>query len=186
MQDCVYAESLLLVGGTRSGKSSLALKYASSFGANRLFVATALVMDDETRQRVENHKDERGSSWETREEPINICEILTDLDKSYSAVVIDCIPFWLFNLQQKGLDYTQIKQKINALGLAISCTAIPVALVSAEIGQGVVPPTSSGRKFRDLVGETNQILAGICTRVVLVSCGYPLALKNSLPQALNV
>jgi len=184
MHKCICAESLLLVGGTRSGKSSLALKYASSFGANKLFVATAKVMDAETEQRVKKHKIERGSGWTVQEETLNISEILTDLNKSYSAIVIDCIPFWLFNLQQAGLDSVQIKQKIIALSQAIACTMIPMAIVSAEIGQGIVPVSLSGREFRDLVGETNQILASVCTRVVLVSCGFPLALKNSLPQSL--
>lgn len=59
-----------------------------------------------------------------------------------------------------------------------------MALVSAETGLGIVPPTPLGRLYRDVLGLANQTLARACTHVIFVSCGLPLALKGPLPEGI--
>jgi adenosylcobinamide kinase/adenosylcobinamide-phosphate guanylyltransferase len=50
-------------------------------------------------------------------------------------------------------------------------------VVSNEVGGGIVPSTRVGRRFRDLQGWANQMLAAEAESVVLVVAGLPLALK---------
>ena len=50
-------------------------------------------------------------------------------------------------------------------------------LVSAEVGLGVVPSTSAGRRFRDELGAVNQALAAVCDEVWLLVAGVPLRLR---------
>jgi adenosylcobinamide kinase/adenosylcobinamide-phosphate guanylyltransferase len=45
------------------------------------------------------------------------------------------------------------------------------------VGLGVVPDNALARKYRDLVGTCNQLIAKRADEVVLVSCGIPLRLK---------
>ena len=54
------AESILILGGAKSGKSRYALKVAESLAGQRIFVATAQAYDDEMRLRILRHQDERG------------------------------------------------------------------------------------------------------------------------------
>ena len=54
-----------------------------------------------------------------------------------------------------------------------------VALVSNEVGYGIVPENALARRFRDEAGILNQRLAAVCDRVVLVTAGLPLILKDS-------
>ena len=54
-----------------------------------------------------------------------------------------------------------------------------VIAVSNEVGSGIVPTTRVGRRFRDLQGWANQILAAEAASVILVVAGLPLALKGT-------
>ena len=62
--------------------------------------------------------------------------------------------------------------------LADACRMREVIVVSNEVGGGIVPTTRVGRRFRDLQGWANQILAAEAEYVVLVVAGLPLVLKT--------
>ena len=61
-------ESVLVLGGARSGKSSWALEYTETHYNSYMFLATAEVMDDEMADRVRLHKEVRGPKWQLKEE----------------------------------------------------------------------------------------------------------------------
>ncbi|MEE9285593.1 MAG: bifunctional adenosylcobinamide kinase/adenosylcobinamide-phosphate guanylyltransferase, partial [Dehalococcoidia bacterium] len=50
-------------------------------------------------------------------------------------------------------------------------------VVSNEVGLGVVPPTESGRLFRDTLGRVNQLVARRADRVYVMVAGLGLELK---------
>lgn len=52
-----------------------------------------------------------------------------------------------------------------------------LVLVSAEVGLGVVPSTSAGRRFRDELGAVNAELAAVCDDVWLLVAGLPMRLR---------
>jgi adenosylcobinamide kinase/adenosylcobinamide-phosphate guanylyltransferase len=54
-----------------------------------------------------------------------------------------------------------------------------VIFVTNEVGLGVVPENAAARRYRDLVGRANQLLAARADAVTLVCCGIPLHLKES-------
>lgn len=177
---------VLFVGGTRSGKSDLAQRYAEGCGPQRAFIATALVRDAETRARVEKHQAQRGQGWHSIEAPLEVLQALQESanSKKYAVVLIDCITFWLCNLQEQGRDAAQILEKVQALAAWLPQSPLPVALVTTELGQGIVPASALGRWFRDVAGEVNQVLAAACPHVLLIQCGLPLALKGRIPKEL--
>jgi len=49
--------------------------------------------------------------------------------------------------------------------------------VTDEVGAGIVPENAMARRFRDLLGWTNQALAQTAERVVLMVAGYPIRVK---------
>lgn len=66
-------ETIFIIGGCKSGKSSFALKLAEEYRkVRKIYVATSVVMDDEMKDRVEKHKKERGHGWETLECPYDL------------------------------------------------------------------------------------------------------------------
>ncbi|UCG12353.1 MAG: bifunctional adenosylcobinamide kinase/adenosylcobinamide-phosphate guanylyltransferase, partial [Deltaproteobacteria bacterium] len=87
----------LVTGGSRSGKSKIALALAAPYG-NKGFIATAEATDDEMRARIERHRRERDSSYLTVEEPVNLEMALKSLPEETEVAVVDCITVWLGNL----------------------------------------------------------------------------------------
>jgi len=64
---------------------------------------------------------------------------------------------------------------------ALSICPAQLVLVTNEVGYSVVPENALARKFRTAQGQLNQKLAAAANKVVLVTAGLPLVLKNSDP-----
>ena len=176
------ATTILITGGARSGKSRFAEQLALRHGAPLCYLATAQALDDEMDVRIVRHQARRGSDWHTVEEPLALPQILTRLDGSYRAILVDCITLWLTNLLllqgQEGADQEgQVIAEVQRLAVTLRSMTTPVILVTNEVGMGIVPEHRLGRLFRDLAGQTNQILAATCDEVYTVISGIPLKLK---------
>ena len=60
--------------------------------------------------------------------------------------------------------------------------AATLILVSNEIGQGVHAATEIGRRFTDLQGLLNQLVAARADSVVLMVAGLAQQIKGRLPE----
>ena len=171
-------ESVLVLGGARSGKSDYALQRAKGWGQRLVYLATAEAKDAEMTQRIEIHRAQRNSrQWETIEEPLDVVWRLKELDERIDGVVLDCVTLWASN--------ALLTQKTDELGSQVAelVEEIPLfpfhfLVVSNEIGLGLVPDTPLGRDYRDLLGTVNQRLAKACNEVVLMTAGIPLKVKG--------
>lgn len=164
----------LILGGAKSGKSSYAESLFEPFDPPLIYIATAQVLDDEMKERVEVHKARREGRWRTEECPLALPNLLKDIADG-RPVLVDCITLWLSNL----LCFSSFDpgQEIRKLCDAVSRADYPLVLVSNEVGSGIVPDNVLARKFRDLAGGANQELARICASVTLVTAGLPMRLK---------
>jgi adenosylcobinamide kinase/adenosylcobinamide-phosphate guanylyltransferase len=72
-----------------------------------------------------------------------------------------------------------MEQRLQRFYAALRSVPCSVAIVSNEVGSGVVPASPDGRSYRDLLGEINQRVASIADNVVLMVAGLPLALKGT-------
>jgi len=97
-------KSVLVLGGTRSGKSSYAEKMAQSSGLQPLYLATGRAFDDEMENRIAIHRDRRGSDWQTVEEPLDLVSALTLHVAVDRFVLVDCLTLWLTNLMMAERD----------------------------------------------------------------------------------
>ncbi|MCI5132228.1 MAG: adenosylcobinamide kinase/adenosylcobinamide phosphate guanyltransferase, partial [Candidatus Electrothrix sp. EH2] len=52
-----------------------------------------------------------------------------------------------------------------------------IFLVTNDVGLGIVPDNPLVRRYRDLVGRCNQVIAACADQVFLVSCGIPMQVK---------
>ncbi|MEM1434654.1 MAG: bifunctional adenosylcobinamide kinase/adenosylcobinamide-phosphate guanylyltransferase [Pseudomonadota bacterium] len=163
----------LILGGARSGKSHRALELAEGLATTRVFVATAEPFDAEMADRIEQHRNDRGPEWSTREAPLDLVAEVEPALLPDSVVVVDCLTLWLSNLMHAGRD---VQAETAAL---IQLFTMPgeLILVSNEVGLGIVPETPLGRRFRDEQGWLNRTVAAACDRVELIVAGLPLVLK---------
>jgi adenosylcobinamide kinase / adenosylcobinamide-phosphate guanylyltransferase len=165
----------LILGGARSGKSARAQALAEAASPHRLFVATAEALDVEMIDRIKRHQADRGEGWRTIEVPLDLVSVIQGEIIPGEFVLIDCLTLWLSNLFHHDRD---IEQETLALCDALRSSRAQIALVSNEIGLGLVPETSLGRVFRDAQGRLNQKLAAVCDQVDFVAAGLPITLKG--------
>ncbi len=176
---------IFIIGGARSGKSSFALKEASTILGKKAYIATAEALDSEMKVRIERHKKDRGNNWDTYEEPLKIAEIFREIKDKYNVIVIDCLTLWLSNLVSRNSDIIyEIEKFINALRITPAYRtgrhyALRIYIVSNEVGMGIVPDNEMAREFRDVTGVLNQKIAEIADEVYIVTAGIPVKIKSS-------
>lgn len=182
----------LFVGGVRSGKSGLAQRWAEARAPRRLYVATCAVADAEMAERVRLHQAARGAGWSCLEAPLDVPEALDGLwdvpapESEARVLLLDCVSMWIANLLGAGLDDAAALARVEALAKSLERRTVPVAVVTAETGLGLVPPSPLGRRFLDVLGLANQRLASLADPVVLAVCGLPMALRGPLPEELEL
>jgi adenosylcobinamide kinase/adenosylcobinamide-phosphate guanylyltransferase len=167
---------VFVTGGARSGKSSFALKEATRLAGRKVYVATAQACDAEMEDRIRTHKRERGSDWETHEEPMDLAGALKAVSQTHDVVVIDCLTLWLSNLTCAGSGIEEAQDAfIDTLHSLDS--DMRLFIVSNEVGMGIVPENAMARRFRDMAGRLNQRVAEAASEVFFVAAGLPLKIK---------
>lgn len=168
----------LIIGGCRSGKSRHALQLAEASGTQRkLFIATCVPQDDEMRERVRRHQEERGKQWQALEVPVELSDAISRSGTDDGLILIDCLTLWISNLVLENDDDGAIYQHIDELCEALTSPRCPIILVSNEVGTGIVPENALARRYRDLVGRANQQVAAACGQVIWMVAGIPVTIK---------
>lgn len=181
---------ILVTGGARSGKSSFAEERARSFGGRILYIATAIAIDEEMKERIRRHRLQRPAGWETLEAFRDFDVGLPSLLKDRDAVLLDCVTVMVSNIMlQKAMDWEdlpideinevekEVMRQVESLLSIIKAAGIPFILVTNELGMGVVPPYALGRAVRDIAGRVNQVLAREADEVHLCVSGIPVRIK---------
>jgi adenosylcobinamide kinase / adenosylcobinamide-phosphate guanylyltransferase len=165
-----------LTGGARSGKSSLAVrlaqKAADQTGAPVIFIATAEALDEEMRHRIDLHQRERKSDWATIEAPHEL-EAAIASTPSNAFLIVDCLSLWVSNLMLTDVPHLH-QQAHSAAELMATRNG---AVVTNEVGLGIVPDNALARRYRDELGRVNVVFATAATDRFLVVAGHTLRLE---------
>lgn len=164
----------LVLGGARSGKSRYAEGLVTALPPPWTYVATAEAGDAEMAERIAHHARRRGSGWVTREAPLGLAEVITELAADPAPMLIDCLTLWLSNVMLAERDVAAEQTRLLD---ALAGRRGPVVAVSNEVGLGIVPDNALARAFRDAQGCLNAEVAARADRVVLMAAGLPLILK---------
>ncbi len=163
-----------LVGGARSGKSTLAVQMGLRSGAPVTFVATAEPFDDDLRERVARHRAERPPLWTTVECPIALGDAVAAVPDA-QFLIVDCLTVWLANLFQHEPSHdVHVAAAVQALHGRQGRTVV----VSNEVGMGVHPETGLGRGYRDALGRVNQLVAAGADTTLLLVAGRAVRLDD--------
>ena len=159
---------VLVLGGTRSGKSELAERIASDFRAPVTYIATARCEPGDTDfgRRIDAHRRRRPAAWRTVEEPRDLPSVLAAID---GTAVVDSLGTWLANAPDFAADVP---------GLCDALATFPgdVVIVAEEVGLSLLPVADVARRFVDAMGDCNEAVARVADRVLLVVAGRTLEL----------
>jgi adenosylcobinamide kinase / adenosylcobinamide-phosphate guanylyltransferase len=182
----------LLLGGARSGKSSLAARWAAERSKSVCCVVTATASDDEMIARIDAHRRERPQHWRLREEPRRLSAAVRDESRAGGLLLIDCLTLWTANCLWPPASTAAVTSgasgdfqadlpgwhaERDAFLTSVLTTSSEIIIVSNEVGTSLVPENAAARLFRDEQGRLNQLVAAACDAVFLVTAGLPLRLK---------
>ncbi|HSE71466.1 MAG TPA: bifunctional adenosylcobinamide kinase/adenosylcobinamide-phosphate guanylyltransferase [Nocardioidaceae bacterium] len=160
------ARRTLVVGGARSGKSREAERLLAA-EPEVTYVATAYPPGDdaEWEERVRRHQADRPAHWQTLES----VDLVGLLGTPGEPLLVDCLTLWLTRVMDRHDAWDdaawadgaekEVSAEIDALVQAWRRTPRRVVAVTNEVGQGVVPATAAGRRFRDTMGRVNARVA---------------------------
>jgi adenosylcobinamide kinase / adenosylcobinamide-phosphate guanylyltransferase len=186
----VKSRRVLLLGGARCGKSEAAETRAAKVakGEPVVYVATApsRADDPEWTSRLIAHRARRPAHWRTVETADPILHLANDT----GVVLIDCLALWLTRAMDEigvwdaaeaalrtGWARAALDARVSELVGAWRAAPGYVIAVSNEVGMGVVPAETSGRRFRDELGRLNIAMAAASDEVNLVVAGRLLPLE---------
>ena len=178
----------LILGGGKSGKSRCAELRAKDWlqvsGQCALLIATALPGDDEMRDRISRHREQRAlhvPDLQTREVAHDLPAALRECCAPQRLVIVDCLTVWLTQQLMPLVGPPQDESAWLAqqadLCDALRHAAGPVVLVSNEIGMGVAPLGREVRQYLDALGALHQQVASLCKRLTLMVAGVEMKLK---------
>ncbi|MDG4832285.1 bifunctional adenosylcobinamide kinase/adenosylcobinamide-phosphate guanylyltransferase [Solwaraspora sp. WMMD1047] len=177
--------TILVLGGIRSGKSEFAEELVGDAG-NVRYVATAAAPgadDPEWIARIETHRQRRPENWtieETSADPARLIEVISAAGPA-DTLLVDDLGGWVTVLLDPAHQPADDVATIAELAAAVAACAARLVLVSSEVGLSMVPLTPVGRAFADALGSANRALADACDAVVLVVAGQPAWLKPTQP-----
>jgi len=152
----------LVIGGARSGKSREAERLLAA-EPEVTYVATSNTSEDDKEwvARIRRHQAQRPAHWHTLE-TTDLTEVL---GTSGEPVLVDCLTVWLARMMDAHDAWNDavwartgekaVEGAVDGLVTAWRNTARRVVAVTNEVGQGVVPDTVAGRRFRDAMGRLN-------------------------------
>ncbi|HVL98204.1 MAG TPA: bifunctional adenosylcobinamide kinase/adenosylcobinamide-phosphate guanylyltransferase [Egibacteraceae bacterium] len=193
-------ERVLVVGGTRSGKSAVAERIVTT-APSVVYVATAASGDAEMAERVAVHRARRPASWRTVEAgaaPGALAGAVREAPDE-AAVLVDGLGGWLAARMSAedlwpppGTALAPPDARVRTAGAALVREAAalftaavvragPVVVVAEDVGAGLTPADPGARRFVDLLGTVVQALSAGAERVLSVVAGRVVELPPPPP-----
>jgi adenosyl cobinamide kinase/adenosyl cobinamide phosphate guanylyltransferase len=159
----------LVLGGARSGKSTVAERLVAQLAGPVTYVATAVLdpSDVDHAARVAVHRARRDPAWTT----VETSDLPGVLRSTAGAVLVDSLGTWVTADDDMAPD-------VDGLCAALCERDGDTVVVSEEVGLGVHPSSGVGRRFRDALGAVNVAVAEAADDVLLVVAGRVLPLER--------
>ena len=154
---------IMVTGGSRSGKSVIAEQKAKEYGKRSvLYLATAIPIDDDMKERIRMHQERRDPEWGTYEGYRDLGEIVKNTEKN--TILLDCVTVMITNIlfEEEERDFDKISasevekleseviKELTNLVKAIRDEDKTLIIVSNEVGMSIVPSYRLGRIFSDI------------------------------------
>jgi adenosylcobinamide kinase/adenosylcobinamide-phosphate guanylyltransferase len=163
-----------LVGGARSGKSTLAVDIGRRRRGDVVVIATAEPFDDDLRERIDRHRAAR-PGWPTVEAPLDLAGAVRGCPPD-ALVIVDCLTVWLGNALHDGT--IDPEAAVARLVDVLARRPGPSVVVSNEVGLGIHPDNALARRYRDALGRVNQAVATAASTSLLLVAGRATELRD--------
>lgn len=161
----------LFIGGIKSGKSLNAQEYIlKNFHDKPLYLATTEFIDEGMKQRINEHKKNRGEDFVTLEEPLRIYEAIKSSKK---PILVECISMWINNMLYHDFTFEDMVDELNKIMLLDKT----IVFILNDVGSGVIPDNTLAREFVDISGKLSQLIASSSDEVYHTIAGISTRIK---------
>lgn len=123
---------------------------------------------------MEVHQQRRGSMWTNYEAPL----APGNLPLESGTVLLDCLTMWATNiLFDENEDLPRAIERFRIEWRTLADKPLDIIAVTNEIGLGGISANPLQRKFTDLQGMVNQIVAAEASEMYMLVSGVPLRIK---------
>lgn len=185
---------ILVLGGSKSGKSAYAESVACEDGEVRYYIATMKVSDEEGINRIKRHRSLReGKRFITIERSSDVGDIVDEglITDKKSVVLLECITNLLANelfdnyteeeiITDKNKITEKIVDKITKDILKLSDNTDKLVLVSGIFATENNTYDKVTNIYIEMLNELNNILTSVSNIVVEVSSGIPRTIKEKI------
>ena len=182
---------VMITGGARSGKSTLAENKCRETGKSVGYIATAVAIDEDMQDRIRRHKQQRPDEWITFEQYKDFAGLKDDKRfDSCDIFLLDCITTMITNhMMDSGLNFDtcgmdavgvledDIRAEVDDLLNVMQGNGKDLVVVTNEVGLGIVPAYRMGSIFRDISGRINAYIAKAADEVYFMVSGLSLRVK---------
>ncbi len=161
----------LFIGGIKSGKSFNAEKFIlASSNHKPIYLATTEFFDDEMKEKVKKHQENRGDSFTTIEESLSLYKAV---ESSEESVLVECVSMWINNMLYYEKGYEEMHEEIEKLFTLKQ----DIVFVLNDVGTSVVSENPLVREFVNINGKLSQFIAQNCDNVYHVVAGINRKIK---------
>jgi adenosylcobinamide kinase / adenosylcobinamide-phosphate guanylyltransferase len=189
--------TLLVTGGSGSGKSAVAQRLAAHLGDPVIYLATGRATGPEMAARIRKHQASRPQHWSTVEAPRDLADALRAappapviLLEDLPSLATSCLPeVTEVGGQLRAPAETErraraaLEDEVDAVVDLCASRGQSLVIVTSEVGSGVLPEDAGQRLYKDVLGRTNARLAAAAERTILVVAGLAVDL-TALDRAL--
>ena len=169
---------ILITGGSKCGKSSLAERILEKYSSSKYYIATMIPFCAEAHEAIERHRlIRRNKNFITIEKYTNIHEIKLS---PKSNVLIECIGNLCANeMFEKHENAPADKIMQGIFSLKENCNMLVV--VTNQVGEDGISYSDGTMRYIENMGKINQKIAEAADCVVEAVFGIPVVLKGELP-----
>lgn len=168
-------------GGLSSGKSAYAFRRASELGPPPwLYVSAQVEGDEAVKTRLAHYRRDQEAIWRIKDAPANLEDILVpEIVERHGALVVDKFSLWIAGklAATPPTDDGVLLESVERLADRLYRAPVPVVVVTTEVGLAFQPTATAERRFIDVAGRANQLLADRASSVVFMVSGVPWRLR---------
>ncbi len=170
---------ILITGGSKCGKSSLAERLLQNISKNKYYLATMKPFGEDAHQAISRHREMR------KAKNFITIEQYTDIDKiqipAHSAVLLECMGNLCANeMFREDEIFYPVEKIIRNLKFLHAMTDMLV-IVTNEVGMDGISYSAGTMQYISAMAELNQNIAQMADTVIECVCGIPLVIKGEIP-----
>ena len=170
---------ILITGGSKCGKSSLAEQLLADVSGTKYYLATMMPFGEEAQTAIARHREMRKSK------NFITIEQYTDIDKivlpPHSALLLECMGNLCANeMFRKEKIISPVEKILKGLEHLHSNTN-QFVIVTNQVGDDGITYDAGTMQYISAMAEINQKTAQMADIVIECVCGIPLVIKGEMP-----